>query len=80
MVCQDNGLSSALCADFNMKFNDPEHNEADMKRTMAMMDLAVDFETDVITTHIGHVPTMRTRLNFKTYLKASKSSANTATA
>lgn len=68
---KDNGLVfSALCADFNMKFNDPEHNEADMKRTMAMMDLAVDFETDVITTHIGHVPDDENSPEFQNILKS----------
>jgi sugar phosphate isomerase/epimerase len=53
-----------------MKFNDPENNGADMKRTMAMMDLAVDFETDVITTHIGHVPDDENSPVFRNILKS----------
>lgn len=54
---KENGLEfSALCADFQMKFNKFGENDADLKRTMSMMDLAVDFDTHIITTHIGHVP------------------------
>lgn len=52
-----NGLQfSALCADFGLHFNERETNEEGIIRTMSMMDLALDFETNVITTHIGRVP------------------------
>ncbi len=51
----DNGLQfSAVCADFGMHFY--EADVYGIKRTMAMMDLARDFGTDIITTHIGTVP------------------------
>ena len=54
---KDNGLIfSALCADFGLNFRAFGENEAGIKRTMDMMDLAVDLGTNVITTHIGHVP------------------------
>ena len=54
---RDNGLVfSALCADFGMDFSAYGENDAEIKRTMSMMDLAVDLGTNVITTHIGHVP------------------------
>lgn len=54
---RDNGLEfSALCADFGLHFYEKGANEEGIKRTMAMMDLAVDFDTHVITTHIGKVP------------------------
>lgn len=46
---------SALCADFGAKFMSKD-NADDMKRTMTMMDLALDFDTHIITTHIGRVP------------------------
>lgn len=53
----DNGLVfSALCADFGLHFNEKDTNEEGIIRTMKMMDLAVDFNTKVITTHIGRVP------------------------
>lgn len=52
-----NGLEfSALCADFGLHFNEKDTNEEGILRTMSMMDLAVDFDTKVITTHIGRVP------------------------
>ncbi len=47
---------SALCADFGLHFNEKDTNEEGILRTMAMMDLALDFDTNVITTHIGRVP------------------------
>ena len=54
---KDNGLEfSALCADFGLHFNEKGTNEEGIKRTMAMMDLALDFDTHIITTHIGKVP------------------------
>ncbi len=54
---KDNGLVfSALCADFGLHFNEKGTNEEGILRTMKMMDLAVDFDTKVITTHIGRVP------------------------
>ena len=54
---RDNGLVfSALCADFGLHFNERGTNEEGILRTMSMMDLAVDFDTKVITTHIGRVP------------------------
>lgn len=54
---KDNGLSfSALCADFGLNFRAFGENTEGIERTKAMMDLAIDFETNVITTHIGKVP------------------------
>lgn len=54
---KDNGLQfSALCADFGLHFNEKDTNEEGIIRTMKMMDLALDFDTRVITTHIGRVP------------------------
>ncbi len=54
---KDNGLVfSALCADFGLHFNEKGTNEEGILRTMKMMDLALDLDTRVITTHIGRVP------------------------
>ena len=51
-----NGLVfSALCADFGLPFNQKDNDEG-VERTKRMMDLALDFDTHVITTHIGKVP------------------------
>ena len=53
---KENGLVfSALCGDFGMNFKTKD-NEEEIKRTMSMMDLALDFDTHIITTHIGKVP------------------------
>ena len=54
---RDNGLVfSALCADFGMHFNTREFNFLGIERTKRMMDLALDLDTHIITTHIGKVP------------------------
>lgn len=54
---KDNGLCfSALCADFGMKFSAYGSNDSEIKRTMDIMDLALDLDTRIVTTHIGHVP------------------------
>ena len=51
-----NGLEfSALCADFGMNFKSADNSD-EIKRTMSMMDLALDLDTHIITTHIGKVP------------------------
>ena len=56
-LVEANGLEfSALCADFGLNFKDKAGNGEGIKRTMAMMDLARDLGTNIITTHIGHVP------------------------
>ncbi len=54
---RDNGLEfSAVCGDFGSAYFAKEDNEPEIQRMIAMIDLAVDFETKIITTHIGHVP------------------------
>ena len=54
---KDNGLEfSAVCGDFGSAYFSAEDNEAEVKRMMSMMDLALDFDTRIVTTHIGHVP------------------------
>ena len=69
---QENGLVfSALCADFNMDF-DKEDNEAEIKRTMEMMDLAVDLGTNVITTHIHNIPDDVNAPGYKTIQRSIK--------
>lgn len=49
-------IFSAVCADFGLHFNEKGTNEEGILRTMSMMDLALDFGTNIITTHIGKVP------------------------
>ncbi len=65
---KENGLEfSALCADFGLHFYEKD-NEEGVLRTMRMMDLAVDLETHVITTHIGKVPEDETSEEYLTML------------
>lgn len=53
----DNGLVfSAVCGDFGSGYFSKEDNEPEIQRFIAMIDLALDFGTNIITTHIGHVP------------------------
>lgn len=54
---KDRGLTvSALCGDIG-RFDDPEINPGRIERSKRILDLALDLETDVVTTHIGVVPT-----------------------
>ena len=54
---QDNGLTfSALCGDLGMGFGNPEKNPKLIEKSKRIVDLAKDLETDIVTTHIGVVP------------------------
>ena len=48
---------SALCADFGHGFGNAEKNPELIEMSKKVLELAKDLETDVITTHIGVVPT-----------------------
>ncbi len=48
---------SALCGDLGMGFGNPERNPALIEKSKRILDLAKDLETDIVTTHIGVVPT-----------------------
>jgi len=53
---RENGLEiSAVCADFGNYFY-KEDNDAEIHRMISMIDMAVDLGTNIVTTHIGHVP------------------------
>lgn len=54
---KSNGLKvSALCGDLGCGFFRPERNPELIEKSKRIMDLAMDMETDVVTTHIGVVP------------------------
>ncbi len=54
---RSNGLViSALCGDLGCGFFRPERNPELIERSKRIIDLAKDLETDVVTTHIGVVP------------------------
>lgn len=47
---------SALCGDLGHGFGNPEQNPELIERSKRILDLAVDLETNVVTTHIGVIP------------------------
>lgn len=54
---KDNGLVfSALCGDLGKGFGDPRLNPDLIEKSKRIVDLAKDLETDIVTTHIGVVP------------------------
>ena len=54
---KDNGLVfSALCGDLGHGFGDKELNPQLIEKSKRIIDLAKDLETNVVTTHIGVVP------------------------
>ena len=54
----DNGLViSALCGDLGGGFADPEQNPAKIEKSKRILYLAKELGTDIVTTHIGVVPT-----------------------
>lgn len=54
---KDNGLVfSALCGDLGMGFGNKDKNPELIEKSKRILDLAKDLECDVVTTHIGVVP------------------------
>ena len=54
---KSNGLKfSALCGDLGMGFFHPELNPELIEKSKRILDLAKELETDIVTTHIGVVP------------------------
>ena len=54
---RDKGLCvSALCGDFGRGFTDPALNPELIEKSVRIIELAVDLDTNVVTTHIGTVP------------------------
>lgn len=56
-MLKSNGLVvSAICGDLGKRFDNPELNPALIERSKRIVELALDLETNIITTHIGVVP------------------------
>lgn len=47
---------SALCGDFGLGFTDPAKNPELIEKSKRVMELGIDLDTCVVTTHIGTVP------------------------
>ncbi len=56
-MVKDNGLViSALCGDLGHGFGNPEMNPDLIERSKRILDMAMELETNIVTTHIGVVP------------------------
>ena len=71
-LLSDNGLViSALCADMGgFGFEIEEDNPARVEKTKRIIDLAEEFGTSVITTHIGVIPEDKSNPRYSVMLKA----------
>lgn len=56
-IVASNGLVfSAICGDFNPRFGDEEYSEADVERSLRIIDAAKKLGCDIVTTHVGLIP------------------------
>ena len=56
-LMKSNGLVfSALCGDLGKGFSHPELNPALIEKSRRIVEMALDLETNIVTTHIGVVP------------------------
>lgn len=69
---------SALCGDLGKGFLDPTANPEVIRRTKSFVDLAVDLETRVVTTHIGHLPDDENAPAWKEGVKTAREAAEYA--
>lgn len=56
MVKSHGLVISALCGDLGQGFGNPEKNPGLIERSRRILELAGDLETNIVTTHIGVVP------------------------
>ena len=65
-MVKDHGLViSALCGDLGHGFGNPEKNPQLIEDSKRILDLAKELETDIVTTHIGVVPSDPNHPRFK---------------
>lgn len=56
-IVKSSGLVfSAICGDLGMGYGDPEKNPALIEKSKRILELALELETNIVTTHIGVVP------------------------
>lgn len=76
---KDNGLVvSAICGDLGQGFGDPVKNPELIEKSKRIMELAKDMETDIVTTHIGVVPTDDKHPRYEIMQKACRELAEAA--
>ncbi len=65
-MVSDNGLViSALCGDLGGGFGNKDENPARIEKSKRILDLAKELGTDIVTTHIGVVPTDKAHDRYK---------------
>ena len=65
-LVKSHGLTiSALCGDLGHGFGDAKKNPMLIERSKKILDLAKDLETDIVTTHIGVVPSDSTHPRYQ---------------
>lgn len=75
----DSGMVfSALCGDLGMGFGNKELNPELIEKSKRIVDLAKDLETNIVTTHIGVVPSDETCDRYKIMQEACFELANYA--
>lgn len=63
---KDNGVRfSAICGDFGHGFMNTESNKIYVERSKRVVDLALEMETNIVTTHIGVVPADKNHERYK---------------
>ncbi|MBR3967625.1 MAG: sugar phosphate isomerase/epimerase [Clostridia bacterium] len=63
---KDNGLVfSAICGDLGHGFGDTEKNPALIEKSKRIVDLALELGANIVTTHIGVVPTDKNHPRYK---------------
>ena len=78
-IVKSNGIQfSALCGDFGKGFIYPEKNPELIERSKRVVDLALDLETNIVTTHIGIVPENPNTDRFKIMQEACRELAEYA--
>ena len=76
---KSNGLVfSALCGDLGMGFGHKEKNAELIEKSKRIVDLAKELETDIVTTHIGVVPSNPNHDRYKIMQEACFELANYA--
>lgn len=76
---KDQGLVvSALCGDLGHGFGDAEKNPSLIEKSKRILELAKDLDTDIVTTHIGVVPTDTDNPRYEIMQKACRELAAAA--
>ena len=76
---KDQGLRfSAICGDLGHGFGDADKNPALIEKSKRIMELACELETDIVTTHIGVVPSDPAHPRYEIMQKACRELAEYA--